>query len=358
MSNIYFTVGPSQTYATVPAHVEEGLKNDIFSLNHRGSSFSEIYAGVDEKLKKLLSIPQDYSIFFLSSGTEGMERVIENTVENTSFHIVTGTFGDRFYHAAQELGKTALSHEFDPLKGFDARAVQVPENAELIAFTHNDTSTGMQIPLEEIYAIGAQNPEALIAIDTVSSVPYVDIDYTKVDAVFFSVQKGFGMPAGLGVLIVSPRAIEKAQNLFDKGVSIGSYHNFLSLSKYAKKHQTPDTPNVLGIYLLDRVLSDFLEIGISTIREQTEQKATMLYDFFATSEKFTPLVRDEKHQSRTTLVIEVAGGSAEIQKELKQQGIIIGSGYGEHKNDHIRIANFPAHSVDDIRRLINSLQTL
>lgn len=358
MSNIYFTVGPSQAYPTINKHIKSAIDEEVLSMSHRGSQFMDIYQSVEDQLKKLLSIPSDYSIYFLSSGTEGMERVIQNTVEKKSYHIVTGTFGDRFYKASTELGKSASAHVFNPTDGFSAADVSVPTDAELIAFTHNDTSTGMQIPMDEIYAVGEQNSDALIAIDTVSSMPAVDIDYSKVDAVFFSVQKGFGLPAGLGVLIVSPRAVNKSIKLAKNGVVIGSYHNFLQLKKYAEKLQTPDTPNVLGIYLLNKILSDLLKTGIKQIRRETKEKAEMLYHFFEESKEFSPVVKEKAIRSETTLVIEVLGGSSELIKKLKTQGIIIGSGYGENKNKHIRIANFPAHSKDDINRLLSALKNV
>jgi phosphoserine aminotransferase len=345
-------------YPTVASHTKRALEDDIFSLNHRGSQFEKLYESVTTQLKQLLTIPEEYSIFFLSSGTEAMERIVQNTVEKNSFHIVTGTFGDRFYKTAQELGKNAVAHVFDPLKVFSAKDISVPKDAQMIAFTHNDTSTGMQIPASEMYAIAEQNPEALIAIDAVSSMPYMDVDYSKVDCVFFSVQKGFGMPAGLGILIVSPRAIARSKHLQANGISTGSYHSFDSLLKYAEKNQTPDTPNVFGIYLLSKVLIDFHGIGIRNIRNQTEQKAQMLYDYFESSATFTPLVKDTDHRSRTTLVIEVAGGSSGLIKYLHKNGYIVGSGYGEHKNDHIRIANFPAHTIANIEGLIELLKSV
>jgi phosphoserine aminotransferase len=356
MQNIYFTVGPSQIYPSVKRHMLAALEEDIFSLNHRGEKFEKLYQQIESKLQQLLRIPQDYSIFFLSSGTEAMERIIQNTVKDHSYHIVTGTFGDRFYKTAQEMGKNPTAHVFDPLQGFKASEVEICGECELIAFTHNDTSTGVQIPMEEIYAMAAQNPDALIAIDTVSSMPYVDIEYTKVDCVFFSVQKGFGMPAGLGIAVLSPRAIARAEQLQKEGLSIGSYHSFLTLEKSAAKHQTPDTPNVFGIYLLEKVLTDFLSIGIDKIRSETDEKANLLYEYFATTEKFVPLVEDFKHRSQTTLVVEVKGGSNELLNNLEQQGLIVGPGYGEDRDNHIRIANFPAHSKEDVKRLIENLK--
>ncbi len=356
MKNIYFTVGPSQIYPTVVGHTHTALTEDIFSLNHRSKEFEGFYKSAVVQLKKLLSIPKDHSVFFLSSGTEAMEKIIQNTVERHSFHIVTGTFGDRFYEAAKELGKQPDHYVYDPLEVFSADNITVPADAELIAFTHNDTSTGMQIPVEEIYEIGNKNPNALIAVDAVSSIPYMDIDYSKVDCVFFSVQKGFGMPAGLGVVVVSPRAMEKSQALMSKGISTGSYHNFENLDKYAQKNQTPDTPNVFGIYLLSKVLEDFNQIGIENIRADTEKKADLIYSFAQNSHIFSPLVKDFSHQSKTTIVLKVEGGSESLVHQLEEKGYIVGSGYGENKNDHIRIANFPSHTIENVDGLLDELK--
>jgi phosphoserine aminotransferase len=358
MKKIYFTVGPSQIYPTVVGHTHTALTDDIFSLNHRSKEFEAVYKSAVTELKKLLSIPDNYSVFFLSSGTEAMEKIIQNTVERHSFHIVTGTFGDRFYETSKELGKQPDHYVYDPLEVFSADNISIPAEAELIALTHNDTSTGMQIPVEEIYEIGNKNPNALIAVDAVSSIPYMDIDYSKVDCVFFSVQKGFGMPAGLGVVVVSPRAMKKSQILLNKGISTGSYHNFENLDKYAQKHQTPDTPNVFGIYLLSKVLEDFNKIGIETIRSDTENKADLIYSFAQKSKTFSPLVKDFAHQSKTTIVLRVEGGSENILQKLENEGYNVGSGYGENKNDHIRIANFPSHSVDDVENLLDELKSV
>ena len=85
--------------------------------------------------------------------------------------------------------------------------------------------------------------EKLVALDCVSALPYADIPVDKVDAVYFSVQKGFGMPAGLGVLILSPAAVAKAATIEEAGISTGSYHSFASWAKKAKVDLGADCGN-------------------------------------------------------------------------------------------------------------------
>lgn len=353
--NSYFTVGPSQLYPTVRKHIHSALTHNIPSISHRSEDFQQLFFQSTHHLKKLLSIPAEYSVFFTSSGTEAMERILQNCVDKTSVHFVNGAFSDRFFQTAQELRKNPIKIEAEYGKGFDAVQYTIPDT-ELICVTQNETSTGVAIPPEDIYTIADEHPNSLISVDIVSSAPYVDLNYHKLDCVFFSVQKGFGLPAGLGVMIVSPRALEKSKYLENKGQVTGTYHSFSQLEKYAKENQTPETPNVLAIYLFSKVLDDMLKISIGTIRESTDDKAERLYTFFKHNQDFTLLVKDGHYQSKTTIVIGVNKGSKNIIEYLKCLNIHVSSGYKDLKNTHIRIANFPTHSAKQIELLLHSLE--
>lgn len=355
MKNTYFTVGPSQLYPTVKNHLLKAIEDDVMSLSHRSKVFQGWVKEAKDRLRQLLTIPTDHEIFFLGSGTEGMERVIENTVKDSSFHLVNGAFSKRFYQTAKQLGKNASKAEVAPGTGFDFAKISPPKKAEIMCFTHNETSCGVMLPTKDLQVFIRRYPKILTAIDIVSSAPYASLDFRLFDCVFFSVQKGFGLPAGLGVIVVSPRAIEKASYLQKKGMSIGSYHSFLELKKYADKWQTPETPNVLAIYLLNRVIDDFLKVGIAKIRQETDQKAKLLYSRLAKQAKFELFVKDIAYRSPTTLVAAVRGGSLELVKALKAKGLLVGAGYGDNKEKHIRIGNFPATSLAQVKKLIAAL---
>ncbi|MBI4080824.1 MAG: alanine--glyoxylate aminotransferase family protein [Candidatus Levybacteria bacterium] len=391
MKRIFFTPGPSQLYPTVKKHIAQALKEDIPSISHRGSVYQELSKKLKDGLRRLLDIPETHKIYFLSSGTEAMERVIENVVQTSSLHFVNGAFAERFFKAAEELKKKPQKYEVPlgegfhfnfrhsgkrterahpesldvgdagqarlakasaeraSMTGFDISAI--PSDTELLCFTQNETSTGVAIPMEDIYQIKKQHPEKLIALDIVSSAPYVTIDFSKIDITFFSVQKGFGLPAGLGVIIVSPQAFEKTKLLSEKGLNIGSYHNFLSLEQSSLKEQTPETPNVLDMYLLQKVVEDMLVVGIEKIRKETEEKASILYDFFEKT-KNKPFVKDTRFRSQTVILVQTLDGSKVVIEKLKEKGFIVGSGYGELKDTQIRIANFPAITKKDVESLL------
>lgn len=358
MQRIYFTVGPSQIFPTVPGHLRQAVKNNVLSMSHRGQEFKDIYKSAVDGLRKLLNIPAGFKIVFVSSALEAMERITQSMSHNYTYHVLTGFFGKTWMGISKDLGKSpGFFQFFDWEKNSIAleslEKIKVPRKSELVCITQNDTSVGFSIPMEEIYALRKKYPKKLFALDIVSSVPYVDIEYEYLDAVFFSVQKGFGLPAGLGVLILSPKAIKQAQKLSKlKGYSTGSYHSLVKMVQNSGKFQTVETPNVLGIYLLDCIIRDFLKIGIKTIRKETDKKSKILYSFFSKFEYYSAFVKNSKYQSKTTTVFEIVGGSESIRKFAGEFGLILGAGYGTFKNQHLRIGNFPALSERDIKKLI------
>lgn len=378
LKKTFFTVGPSQIYPTVPQIVKNAIREDVLSLSHRGSEFKEIYKKMDDGLRKLLNIPDDYEIVVLSSALEAMERIIQSMSHNNTYHILSGFFGKTWMGISKDLNRSPESFQFfdwdqNLISEISLENLKIPKKSELVCITQNDTSTGFSIPMEQIYKLKKKYPEKLFALDIVSSVPYVDIEYKYLDAVFFSVQKGFGLPAGLGILILSPNSLKKAQKLSNlKDYSIGSYHNLLKLVDKSRDFQTNETPNVLGIYLLANVIEDFLKIGISKLKSRLNDQAHMLYSYFSgpedlgsqpiartassayldTQDLGVSFIKDEKYRSVTTPVFEISKGSEGLRKFAAEKGLVLGAGYKDFKNKHIRLGNFPALSGKDFEKLI------
>lgn len=354
---VNFTPGPSQLYFTVPDHIKHALRDGIPSLSHRSAAFEKIFRKATEGLRDLLAIPATHSIVFTSSATEVWERSIENLVESESFHFVNGAFSRRYHEIATQLQKKATLLEVKEGEGFNG-PFGIPSSAELIAITHNETSTGVSWPLENIYEIRKSNSDALLIIDAVSSLPFPAIDFNQVDSVFFSVQKAFGMPAGLGVWIINERCLAKATALQKKGVPIGTYHNLPTLHSFANKHQTPETPNVLAIYVLGNVVEDFLRRGVQTLRRETEYKAAILYQALQSHPLAKVFVKDAALQSKTVIVADTGEHTIEITRALQAKGLYPGDGYGKAKDTQLRFANFPAHSKEQFELLVDTLELI
>ena len=358
-NKIYFTPGPSELYPTVPQHMQTALQEKIGSISHRSKQFQEIFAHAVAGLRQLLQLPDTYEVLFLASATEVWERAIQNNVRQESFHLVNGSFSDRFFETALELGMKAQKHEAPFGEGFRLEDIAVPETAELVALIQNETSSGACIPVEDINKFREKAAaDALLYVDAVSSLPYPAFDFEKVDAVYFSVQKCFGLPAGLGVWLLNGRCIARAEALAERGQVIGSYHSLPSLLSKAKVNQTVETPNVLGIYLLGKVLEDMNSKGVEEIRKETKAKADHIYDYLEQSRTFSPAVKNPAHRSPTTLVANTTVPASEVNKQLAAFDMAIGSGYGKYKESQIRIANFPAHSPQQVEALVAKLREL
>ncbi|MEM6264697.1 MAG: aminotransferase class V-fold PLP-dependent enzyme [Bacteroidota bacterium] len=356
MRKTFFTPGPAQMYPGLQDHVQQAFEDYIPSISHRSKQFEHIHRHTVEALRAVMGFPLDFQVFFHSSATEIWERLLQNCVFLESFHFVNGAFSERFFDIACQLNLGPYKQEVSWGEGFNFLNEEVPATVEMLNFTHNETSTGVMTPVESVYSFKDSHPDAIITLDTVSSAPYVQVDWGKVDAVYFSVQKCFGLPAGLGVLILSSRAIQRSNIIADSGTSTGSYHSFQAQEAKALKHQTPETPNVLGIYLLGKVCEDLAEGGIGRLRWDTNGKAALMYDFFEKHDRFEPFVQDRSVRSRTVLVMDVAEGSHGLLSYLGEKGLILGDGYGKMKGQQIRIANFPAISMEQVEELLAAIQ--
>ncbi len=357
MRKTYFTPGPAELYPTVEQHYREAFSMQLGSISHRSAQFRKIYQHTVEQLRILLNIPASSGIFFTGSATEIWERIIMNTVEQESLHLVNGSFSKKFYDFSNELGKFAHKIEKPFGEGFDYQDVECPKYAELICCTANETSSGVQMRPQDIQKLKRSHRDKIVAVDMVSSAPYPDLDLELIDTAFFSVQKSFGMPAGLGVWIDNGKCLEKSLKIKANEGITGTYHNLSSLWKNFEKFETPETPNVMAIYVLGKVAEDMNEIGVEKIRKQTDKKAEILYNFLKKSNAFDAFVKNANQQSQTVVVANVLEKpAAEVLNHAKENGLIVGSGYGDFKASQIRIANFPAVNIGQVEELVSVLE--
>lgn len=355
MKKFYFTPGPSQLYFTAEEHLKSALKKDIPSISHRSKAFQAIFKQCTTNLKELLNLPSDYHVVFTASATEIWERIGQNLIDRESFHFVNGAFSQKFEKTIQYLGKNTLNATVDYGQVVDVEKVLIPETTELISMTFNETSTGASHTVSDVGKIREGFDNQLIALDVVSATPSIEIDFSKVDTAYFSVQKCFGLPAGLGVWIVNERCISKAESILNNNKSIGSYHSLPELIAKEAVNQTPETPNVLGIYLLSKITEDMLKKGVNQIRQETNYKNALLQHTIENSPYLEHFVQKEINRSKTTVVANTLVDSFEILSEMEKKGLVLGSGYGSMKNSQIRIANFPTHSKEQIEMLSDQL---
>ena len=153
-------------------------------------------------------------------------------------------------------------------------------------------------------------------------------------------------------MICSPNALARAEKLGRKS----HYNDILLMEENRKRFQTHYTPNVLSIYLLNRLTH--LLPDLSEIDALTRKKIKIWEDFWLTDTNWGLQCLIENHELRLPTVLALQGEPSQIQ--LIQQtclagGIEVGKGYGEWKANTVRIANFPSHTENDIQTLIKVL---
>ncbi len=200
---------------TFEPHVLRSLS--IGHLSHMSSEFVRLFAEALEDLRKLLFVDNDYKVAVLAgSGTLAMEASVSNFIEKGDRVLVVsnGVFGDRF---AELLYRYPV--EVDVLKAGEPGEVVSSEkilnkvsevNYDLVTVTHVDTSTGVRHPIEELGAF-LKDKETLLVVDGVCSVAGEEIRMKDwgIDVVLTGSQKAIGVPPGLAILWLSPKAIKK-----------------------------------------------------------------------------------------------------------------------------------------------------
>ena len=354
----YFTAGPAELYPKFEEYLREFTDKQLGSISHRSGEFKKIYQHADEQLRTLLNIPEENAIMFTGSASEIWEKSLQSLVEFESFHLVNGSFSEKYYQYAQSLQKQATALQKPLSEGFTYGEIRVPEYAELVCITQNETSTGVQMREADIHKLKRSHSAKLFSVDVVSSAPIPVLDFKLLDSVFFSVQKNFGMPAGLGVWIANEKCLDKALQLKEKGVCTGAHHDLPTLWKNARQFQNPSTPNVLGIFLLGRIAEDMNRTGIENIRKTNAVNAKKLYSFFENRPGFSVSVKDPELRSKTVAVFNTEMPSGTLISRLKEKNLVIGSGYGPGKDSQIRISNFISNSPENIAELLYEFEKI
>jgi len=355
MPPIILAPGPTKVHPELMQWMNDADAEGVFWRSHRTPWFESMFAEVKQGLRSLLSIPEGHTIALLTSANEAWERSIESLVKQESFHLVGGEFGERWFQYAKRLGRTPSRWEYVTTFSGNFGEVIVPESAEAICVTQNETSTGLWIPENQISQIANRYPNKLMLVDVVSSIPVVQLEWEKVDLTYWSVQKGFQLPAGLAVVVMSPRAIQRCQALTSQQ-SCGAYHSLSQLAANSEKNITAETPNVLAIYLLKRAIQKYLSSGLETIRTETLTRATSFYEQLNDT-PFRALVTSKEFQSPTVFaVVSDADISTWRANLTSQQQIYTGACYSELKPHAFRIANFPIHTEEEHSAILNQMK--
>jgi phosphoserine aminotransferase len=339
---ISFYPGPSKLYPEVASWLQQAYKEGIMSVNHRSAEFVALSQDTISLLKEKLNIPADYSVFYTSSATECWEIITQSFIRKQSLHIYNGAFGEKWYEYSKKINLNSAGIDFNVEKLPEVK-IKIFKETEVLCLTQNETSNGTQLNDTTINGFKERFPELLVAIDATSSMAGINLNFNSADIWFASVQKCFGLPAGMALLICSPKAMKRAFQINDRR----RYNSILFMYDKMKEWQTPYTPNVLNIYLLNKVLRHIS--SIKGTHDMIVARSAEWYKFLSGAKRLSALISNPEVRSNTVISVKGDEGTISLIKEaVKKEGFILGNGYGKWARTTFRIANFPAHEEQDI----------
>jgi phosphoserine aminotransferase len=345
---VSFYPGPSRVHDEIPLYTAEAFRKGILSLNHRSEEFMALAQQTTDLLRQKLAIPAPYEIYITTSATECWEVIAQSIVSKGSAHFHCGSFGEKWFDYTKKLNEGATSVPFDRESPLESRKVG---GGDVICITQNETSNGTQVDPEIIRSFRDLNPGHLIAIDATSSMAGIALDFTVADIWFASVQKCFGLPAGLALMVCSPRAVRRVGEINERS----HYNSLIYVKEMMDKHQTNCTPNVLGIYLLMRTLKKMPPIA--RVDKEVRKRAAAWEKLLDSSGNIRYMVNNKGVRSLTVLALT---GTEETVVRLKQKarakGFLLGDGYGALKKSTFRIANFPALKSTEVAHLMEFMK--
>lgn len=344
---INFYPGPSKIYSEYRQVVDKILSGDLASFNHRSPEFEDMYSYSVEVLKEKLEIPLKNHLIFLSSATECWETVCQSFRHLKCLFIVSGAFSNKWYNQGINNFKSCQAISLSEYSSLEE--ILPEESFDLICYVHNETSNGYQLTIEDQQLLRSKFPEALIAVDATSSLGGVKIDYKHSDILFSSVQKCLGLPPGLAIAILSPKMVEEIESLKKSH----HYNHLKNILDNSKKNQTTHTPNTTAIISMGLLYKN--RFPVTEVAIETAQKSTLIYGFLSKNEDYRLFINERKYQSDTVFCLQ-NNKVGNLLDKAKKEGFLLGKGYGNLKEDWFRIANFPAHTMAEIRELLTFLE--
>lgn len=326
-------------------------------IGHRGKDASAIQRRISENMRKIFFTESEI-LLSTTSGSGLMEGAIRSCTAKRAAVFSVGAFGKRWYEMAITNNVAADLFEVEMGKATTPEMVEEALKTgkyDLVAVTHNETSTGVMNPIEAIGEVVKKYPDVVYIVDAVSSAvgSKIEVDKCGIDVCITSSQKAIGLPPGMALCTFSQKAKERAEKVPNRGF----YLDLLALYKFIQKkdYQYPSTPSISHMYALDYQL-DFIvnKEGIENRFDRHIEMAKIVREW---ADKHFELFSDKEYLSNTVTNIKNTRGIdvGALNKALGERGFIISNGYGSLKDKTFRIGHMADCSVEDINELLKNI---
>lgn len=347
-----FGSGPSKIRAEqVSALVADAPT--YLGTSHRQATVRSKVGEVREGLAALFNLPEGYEVLLGNGGTTCFwDAATFHLISRHSQHLSFGEFSSKFASAAKE-----APHLDDPTiiqSEVGTHPVAVADDTvDLYAFTHNETSTGVMMPIER--PAGASG---IVAVDATSGAGGLNVDPTQFDCYYFAPQKSFASDGGLWLALCSPAGIERIETLASSGRWTPAFFDLKIALENSRLNQTYNTPALATIHLLASQIKWMNDNGgLAFTTGRTGKSAEILYSWAEASDFATPFVTNPADRSTVVGTIDFADDidATVVAKVLRANGIVDTDPYRKLGRNQLRVAMFPSVDPEDVALLCASI---
>jgi phosphoserine aminotransferase len=346
-----FGSGPSKVRPEAVAALAEAAPAYL-GTSHRQPGVRSVVARLKSGLRDLFGLPEGYEVALGNGGSSVFWDVaVFSLIERRSQHLVFGEFSSKFAAAA------AAPH-LDPPQVISSPYGTHPEprpnpGIDLYALTHNETSTGVSMPVRR-----PAGTDALVAVDATSGAGGLPVDPAAFDVYYFAPQKCFASDAGLWLALLSPRALERSAAIAASGRWTPASLSLQVALESSRADQTYNTPALATLFLLAHQIEWLLARGgLDWACKRCDESAAIVYGWAEASDLATPFVADPAQRSHTVATIDFdpAVDAGQVAKVLRANGVVDTESYRKLGRNQLRIALFPAIEPADLEVLTRAI---
>ncbi|MGO8767951.1 MAG: phosphoserine transaminase [Mycobacterium sp.] len=322
----------------------------LFGTSHRQAPVKDLVGRVRSGLVELFSLPDGYEVILGNGGaTAFWDAAAFGLIDKRSLHLAFGEFSSKF---ASAVAKNPFVGDPIVIKS-EAGSAPEPQSdpsVDVIAWAHNETSTGVAVPVQRPAGSGG----ALIVIDATSGAGGLPVQISDADAYYFSPQKNFASDGGLWLAIMSPAALARVESIAASGRWSPDFLSLPIAVENSLKNQTYNTPAVGTLALMAEQIDWILgNGGLDWAVKRTADSSQRLYSWAQERSYTTPFVTDPALRSQVVGTIDFVDDvdAAAVAKILRANGIVDTEPYRKLGRNQLRVAMFPAVDPDDISAL-------
>ncbi|MGQ0825554.1 MAG: phosphoserine transaminase [Actinomycetota bacterium] len=349
-----FGSGPSKVRDEAVAALADAA-HDFLGTSHRQGAVRSVVRRVREGLAELFGLPEGYEILLGNGGaTAFWDAVAFGVIEQRSSHLSLGEFSSKFASVSRGAPHLDAPEVLETPPGATPQLLDAPAG-DVYAYPHNETSTGVAVPLHRPAGLGAH---ALVVIDATSAAGGMRVAPSDFDVYYFAPQKCFASDGGLWLAAFAPSAIERIERVKASDRWIPPSLDLTIALENSRLQQTYNTPSLATLLLLAHHVEWMNKHGgLEWTASRCDAAAQLVYGWADAHPHAAPFVGSVAHRSPVTATIDfdAAIDATAVAASLRANGIFDIEPYRKLGRNQLRIAMFPAIELDDLATLTRAI---